>query len=333
MIASLFFHLLGCSLLSIGLCFLGAVVAYFLQGEEIALALIEAWIFEFNGIIVGSLGYGLMIFVMRKGRAILARLDAMLGLPDELKVTLSRQQMRTTSWPWVAAISTLVTAVGGSVLWFCGFPLEGFAKHYLAICSISIYFVATAILVFFLFTLVMFHTLESASDDGAVIRFPAESMDFRLRLEKIDSFFVVTAMVGILAIYAGFRGTLTANFVETPKVVESLLVLPVILYLPGTLTYSFYPRYVLRKLAERDTIRRIEETVSGLEPGPESNPQSSLELRKLVLEVREKMMQEHRSPPVLGLKDAPSLTMSLLIVVQFIWKSDALVAAFFERFF
>ena len=53
MIASLFFHLLGCSLLSLGLCLLGALVAYGLQGEEIAVHLVKSWIFEFNGIIVG----------------------------------------------------------------------------------------------------------------------------------------------------------------------------------------------------------------------------------------------------------------------------------------
>lgn len=333
MIASLFFHLLGCSLLSIGLCFLGAMVSYGLQGDTMAVELMKSWIFEFNGVIVGALGYGLMLFVMKRGRAILAQLMTVLEVPEEIQPKIAQQQTRATSWFWVSVISAPVTIVGGGVLWFCGFPLDGFAKYYLAICSSSIYFVATAILIFFLYALAMFHTLEAASDEGSSIRFPRGTADFRLRLEAIDSFFVVTSTVGIFAIYAGFRGTLTANFVETPEVVESLLILPVILYLPGTLTYSFYPRYVLRKLAERDTIRRIEETVGNLDPEGEGDPQSALELRKLMLEVREKMMREHRSPPILGLKDAPSLTMSLLIIVQFIWKSDSLVATFFERFF
>jgi len=333
MIASLLFHLLGCSLLSIGLCFLGAMVTFGLQGEQMAVDLVESWVFEFNGIIVGAFGYGLMLFVMKRGRTILAQLQALLEVPEDLQPTVIRQQQRATSWLWVTAISAPVTLIGGGLLWFCGFPLSGFAKNYLALCSSSIYFVATAILSFFLFTLAMFHTLEAASDAGSPIQFNNPSPASRLRLDTIDSFFVVTSTAGIFAIYAGFRGTLTANFVETPEVVESLLILPVILYLPATLTYSFYPRYVLRKVAERDTIRRIEQTLGGLDPEQERDRQSSLELQKLMLEVREKMMQEHRSPPLLGLKDAPSLTMSLLIIVQFIWKSDSIVSAFFDRFF
>ena len=333
MIARLLFHLLGCSLLSIGLCFLGAIVVYALQGQEMAVDLVRSWIFDFDGVLVGALGYGLMLFVMRQGRSILAQLLGLVELLPETELRILTRQGRATSWWWVSAISLPVTLVGGGVLWFCGFPLAGFARYYLAICSSSIYFVATAILCFFLFTLAMFHEMEAASDAGEIIRFPQANGEYRLRLDPIDSFFVVTSTAGIFAIYAGFRGTLTANFVETSDVIESLLILPVILYLPATLAYSLYPRYVLRKIAERDTIRRIDEALGHVDLEAGGDVHSSLELRKLVLDVREKMMQEHRTPPLLGIKDAPSLTISLLIVVQFIWKSDAIVATFFKRFF
>lgn len=332
MLVRCLFYLLWCSLLSIGLCALGVAITYLLQDQEMALGLLRSWVFDFNGVIVGALGYGLMFFVRSGGRTVLAQLRALMDLPDQLQVDLVRHQERVMSWGWANLISVPATAIGAVVLWNCGYPLEGFAQYYLAACSISIYYVATNILAFFLFTLAMFHRLEAASDDREQLRLSPTGRASRIHLETIDFFFVLTSTVGIVAIYAGFRGTLTANFEGTPELFKDLLILPVVLYLPATLSYSFYPRYVLKKVSERDTLRRIDETLAAGEPPPDADYQSSLELRKLMLEVREKMLQEHKSPPILGLKDAPSLTLSLVIFIQFLWQSDKIVKDFLARF-
>lgn len=332
MLARCLFLLLWCSLLSIALCFLGFGVTYLVQGDRIAIGLAKAWIFDFNGVIVGALGYGLMLFVRWEGRTVLAQLDQLLVLPDELKPELVAAQQRALSWWWTNLVAVPTTLIGATILWNCGYPLHGFAQVYLAICSSSIYYVATSILAYFLFTLGMFNRLESASDLGLALRFEAAGPKAQIRLETIDFFFVLTSTVGIFAIYAGFRGTLTANFQHTPEIFRDLLILPLILYLPATLCYSLYPRYVLRKISERETIRRIEETLGSIQPPANADVEVSLQLRKLALEVREKMLQERKAPPLLGLKDAPSLTLSLVILVQFIWHSDKIVSDFLARF-
>ncbi len=333
MIARSLFCLLWCSLLSIGLCVLGVAIAMAVQGPETALELLRSWIFDFNGVIVGALGYGLMFFVRSGGRTVLAQLGEILALPETLQQPLVRRQRQAMSWSWANLIAVPTTVVGAVVLWNCGYPLEGFAQYYLAAASITIYYVATNILAFFLFTLAMFHRLEVASDGGELLRLRKPGRAAGIQIESIDLFFVLHSTIGIFAIYFGFRGTLTANFENTPEVFKDLLILPVLLYLPATLCYSLYPRYVFKKISERDTLRRIDETLGTASPPPQGDFQSSLELRKLVLEVREKMLQEHKSTPILGLKDAPSLTLSLVILVQFLWQSDEIVKDFLARFF
>jgi hypothetical protein len=332
MLARCLFFLLWCSLLSVGLCFLGFGLTYLIQGDRIAIGLVKAWIFDFDGVIVGALGYGLMLFVRSAGRTVLGQLDQLLILPDELKPGLVAAQHRAISWWWANLIAVPTTLIGAGILWNCGYPLTGFAQVYLAVCSSSIYYVATNILAHFLFTLAMFNRLEAASDSGVDLGFHAAGPRTQIRIETIDFFFVLTSTMGIFAIYAGFRGTLTANFENTPEIFRDLLILPLILYLPATLCYSLYPRYVLRKIAERETIRRIEETLGPVELPTAKDVEASLKLRKLVLEVREGMLREHRAPPLLGLKDAPSLTLSLVILVQFIWHSDKIVSDFLSRF-
>lgn len=333
MLARSLFYLLWCSLLSIGLCALGAAVAYRLQGADMAMGLLRSWVFDFNGIAVGALGYGLMFFVRSGGRSVLAQLNTLLDLPPELAQRLARRQGQSTSWRWANLISIPATLLGGLILWNCGYPLEGFAQYYLAACSISIYYVATNILVFFLFTLAMFRELEEASDQGPEPELARADRAARIHIENIDFFFVLASTLGVIAIYVGFRGTLTANFEGTPDVFKDLLILPVALYLPATLCYSFYPRYVLRKVCERDTLRRIDETLAAANTLPNDDVHASLEFRKLILEVKEKMIQEHRSPSILSLKDAPSLTLSLVILVQFLWQSDTIVKNFITRYF
>ncbi len=151
-----------------------------------------------------------------------------------------------------------------------------------------------------------------------------------MELETIDSFFVITSTIGIIAIYIGFRGTLTANFINTPEVFKNLLILPTILYLPATLCYSFYPRYVLRKVVECDVLCRIEEFEKDAENAGSMTFKDGLELRKLILELKEKMITEYRATPLLSIKDTPSLTISMILVLQIVFQKDSTVSNFFR---
>ena len=332
MLASSLFYLLGCALLSASLCTLGVIVTYFFQGEAMALELMKAWIVEFNGILVGATGYGLLSFVRSRGRAVLAQLNNLLDVPPEHAAKLIKLHKRTISWTWGSLVSIPTTLVGAIILWNCRFPLTGFARLYLAVCSISIYYVASSILAFFIYTLALFNYVEDQSRLGLAVRLKSKRQ-VGLDLEVIDSFFVISSTIGVLAIYLGFRGTLTANFTNTPEVFRSLLILPTILYLPATLCYSFYPRYVLRKIAECDILCRIEEFEKTAESLGGSSLKDSLELRKLILELKEKMTNEYKATSLLSIKDAPSLTLSIILAIQLIFQKDSTVANFFNHLF
>lgn len=332
MLASSLFYLLGCALLSAGVCVIGVLLTYFLQGEKTALGLMNAWVVEFDGILVGALGYGLLLFVRAKGKAILAQLNNLIEVPPEHAERILTLHRRTTSWLWTSFISVPITLVGAIILWNCQFPLTGFAHFYLGVCSISIYFVASSTLAFFVYTLALFNYIEDESQRGLTTRLSGKHRT-GMNLETIDSFFVITSTIGVAAIYLGFRGTLTANFVNTPAVFKSLLILPTILYLPATLCFSFYPRYVLRKIAECDILCRIQEFQDDAEKLQPSSLKDGLELRKLILELKEKMVNEYKAMPLLGIKDAPSLTISLFFVIQFVFQKDSVVADFFRHLF
>ena len=332
MLASSLLCLLGCALLSAGLCVLGVILTYFMQGEATALGLMKAWVVDFNGLLVGAAGYGLLFFVWSKGKAILAQLNNLLDVPPEHASKLLKLHHRTTSWLWINFISVPITIAGAIILWNCRFPLTGFAHLYLAICSISIYYVASSILAFFVYTLVLFSYIEDQSQRGSTTRLTRKRR-VGMDLETIDSFFVISSTIGVASIYLGFRGTLTANFVNTPEVFKSLLILPTILYLPATLCFSFYPRYVLRKIAECDILCRIQEFEDDAEKLQPSTLKDGLELRKLILELKDKMVSEYKASPLLSIKDAPSLTISILLVLQFVFQKDSVVSGFFGNLF
>src|SRR5262249_3958348 len=134
-------------------------------------------------------------------------------------------------------------------------------------------------------------------------------------------------------IYLGFRGTLTANFVGNSDLFHKLMALPLVLYLPATLCYSFYPRYVLRQISECDTLEMLEELERQSIDEKHDGLKSRLEFRKLLLDVKEKIINDRRAVPLLSIRDAPSLTMSILIVIQFIAQKDSVVSQFLQGFF
>src|SRR5207302_1611087 len=71
-----------------------------------------------------------------------------------------------------------------------------------------------------------------------------------LNLENISSYLAITTVIGLISIYAGFRGTVTAGFQFQHEVWRVFLLTPLILFVPGTLFYDYYPRYVLRKIVQ-----------------------------------------------------------------------------------
>lgn len=334
MIARAFFYAVLSGIIIVIVAALGAFITYTYQSEELAYQLVQAAIFDFNGLCVGAVGYGLLIFVYRAGARMLAMLNSILEVPDEYAKEYASSLERARSWHWWMLIVTPLSIVGSIVLWRAGFPLHGFANFYLAFGVSLIYVVASSILASYVYTILLFHLIEERSGYSMRPRIRLKCSFASTDLQTIDNFFIVSAAFGILSIYLGFRGTLTANFVGTSELFRKLMILPLVFYLPATLCYSFYPRYVLRQVTECDTLELVDAFEEQTKGSPAENDlKSTLELRALVLDIKEKMINARRAVPLLTLKDAPSLTMSLVIVMQFIAQNDSVVAAFFDRFF
>lgn len=336
MIANAFFCLGGFGVFIAVLCVIGALIIYFTQGEQAALFFIETAIVKFNGILVGATGYGLLAFVHSSGKRMLGVLLSIVSTPDSHAAKLAVLIHRVTSWAWVLLLAVPMTIIGGTVLWRAGFPMRGFAQVYLATATISIYFVASSILAFYVYTILLFRYLEQHSGTS-IDRFRLKCSFASMDLQTIDSFFVVSSTIGVAAIYFGFRGTLTANFVGTTELFRKLMVLPLVFYLPATLCYSLYPRYVLRQISECDTLEMVEEferQATGQAAGQKLKDfKNNLELRKLIFDIKEKMVNDRRAVPLLSLKDAPSLTMSIVIVIQLLAQKDSVVANFLQSVF
>lgn len=333
MIARAFFYVVMAGIGTAVAAAVGALLTAWVQDGKLAIELVQTGAFRFNGVLVGATGYGLLAFVYRSGGRMLGQLNRVLDVPPEFAGEYTRHLDRVTSWRWWLLIVTPLSIVGSFVLWLAGFPLDGFAHFFLAVGVSSIYVAASAILASYIYMILFFHFIEEHSGYSVRPRIRLKCSFASMDLQTIDSFFIVSAALGVVAIYLGFRGTLTANFVGTTDLFRQLMVLPLIFYLPATICYSFYPRYVLRQITECDTLELVEafdEQTKELPPADDIK--GTLELRALIFEIKEKMLNDRRAVPLLTLKDAPSLTMSLIIVMQFIAQNDAVVAQFFNRF-
>jgi len=315
--------------MAIALGTIGALGTYFVQGDALTRDFVRTYFGTFNAIGVASTGYALMLFVRTTGRSVMSQLVDILHVPDEYTVKFARELHRTTSWSPANWICIPLTIIGSVALWWRGFPLSGFSKIYLALSAFSIYYVASNILSFYLFVILLFRFIEERSRSAGV-RFRLKVSPGGMEMRTIDTFLVTSATMGVFTLYVGIRATLTATFVDSVPFLKELLVLPFILYLPATLCYSLYPRYVLRHISECDALASIEALERQVEGSPPGDIRSNLELRKLTMELKEKMLNDCRSMPVLGLKDAPSLTMSIIVVLQVIAQKDSVYSEFFK---
>lgn len=313
--------------ISILLCVLGMLVTSMLQGKEMALDLFNAWIFEFNGILVGGVGLGLLWFIHTYGNNLLNSVNNILNMPDELQEVFIGANNKLVSIFWKNLICIPILLLGGFILWQCNYPLEGFAKYYLAVCSISVYYIAGYILSYFVFTLNLFMLIEKN-----LARLSIKKEVTYFDMDSFNSFFIITSFFGVLAIYFGLRGTLTANFLFADIEFKRFLVLPIVLFLPTTLIYSFYPRFAIKKIYENDLLKRIQQVEVnsiGIEEKI-STIKERLETQKILLEIKEKLLIERNKFPIFSLKDSPSLVMSLIVLIQLVLQNDTTISSFID---
>lgn len=297
-----------------------------------AAQLTTAWLSTFNGILVAASGYGLLFFVTRERHRIASALLNVFDVPEECKPAFNSQLSMIRTWPLRVYVTALLTLIGGIVLIRAGIPLEGFAHWYLTAAVVSYYFIGAYMLMIFVAILSVFAYIDDHSSPDAARRFRLRVPLRSIEIKTIDAYLIISALLGLLAIYIAFRTTLTA-FAGGPRPYYELMVLPLFFFVPATLVFSFYPRYVLREAWDSDTYVLLERVAPDSLLDGDGDPKARLELRMLLIEVKAKMAQERKSVPLLTFKDAPALTLAALMSIQFVVQKDPVLVDFFKSIF
>ena len=320
--------ILTCSIISFVVCIIGVLISYMTQGEDIATKLFYSWVKYFNGIIVGGFGWGGTWYVLSAGKKMLSLLINTLSLSEELSAKLILTSKKATSFRHLSVVTLPVTIIGAVVLVSCGYPLEGFAKVYLALGSISLYWAGAIGFGFIIYTLYLFKQMEDNYQDISI-----ERWSLVIHFDSLNSFFIVSASFAILALIFAFRGTLTANFTFPTELFKLFLSFPLILFLPTILIYSFYPRYVFRKMFDFDVFKQIDQLQSDIKKAPKETLKEKMEMEKTLAEIKEKLIIERKSIPIVSLKDSFSIVLAFIMSLQVIYQNDSVIKDFLVSFF
>lgn len=292
-----------------------------------ATRLFLSWIKDFNGIIIAGVGWGVIWYGTVEGKKILVLLLNTLHIPDTLYSKLILLNQRATSFRHLSIVTIPITIIGAIVLINCGYPLDGFAKVYLAIGSISLYFAGAIGFGFIIYTLAIFRYLEENYQEITIDRWA-----LIIQFETLNSFFIVSASYALMGLYFAFRGTLTANFTFPVEVFRLFLSFPLILFLPAIFIYSFYPRYVFRKIFDYDVFKQIERLEGEIKKEPQKTLKDKLDMAKMLADIKDKMILERKAIPIVSLKDSFSIVLAFVMAIQTILLRDSLIREFVEMF-
>jgi len=311
------------------LWFFGWIITGIFQDQASASELTNAWFFVFNGILTGAAGYGAVFFLCRERARLIAALLNVFDVPAPHLNEFTRRLELVRSWRSTHLVAILLTLIGGYIAHGAKVKLTGFAHLYLSGAVFSFYFVGAYGLMVIVAILHFFRFIEEHCDAASVARITLK-VPFRSRdVETIDLFFIISSAMCIFAVYVCFRTTLTA-FTGAPPIFYRAMIIPVFFFLPAALVYSFYPRYVLRQVWEADTFVAIERFANDTAEETSPDLKSRLEMRKLILDIKEKLLAERRALPLLSLKDAPTLTMAILMSLQLVAEKDPIIKMFFS---
>jgi len=297
-----------------GLVVVCAVVAWLLNGRQAAVSLVDTAVIGMKGPWVWTFGFGLASFVAKRGRLLPLDINGVV-VPSEVTAALTGRIERSTRHRSAYRYTVPITLLGVFLTSAYGIPNSGFAYYAIFVGACAIYYIAAFLLCHFVEVILAFHELFESM----------ETVEFKrvyspLHLENLTSYLAMTTALGLVAIYAGFRGTLTAGFHFHHEVWRIFLSTPLILFLPGTLFYNYYPRYVLRKILQYKVFRTMER----LSTSDESSTKG------LLLDLRESAVLSSQILPFLDYKSLPSYLLAIFFAISVAYNSDPAVKTFFN---
>jgi hypothetical protein len=291
-----------------------SLLTWGIDGRAAVAALIQTAVVGMKGPWVWAFGYGLAMFISDRGRALAAALNGILE-PNEataqLTARIERSTLHRSAWKYTIPITVLGVVLTRAY----GIPNRGVAYWAIFAGVCAIYYVAAFILHHFIEMILSFHNIFESM----------ETVEFRklyspMHLENLTSYLAFTTGLGLIAIYAGFRGTLTAGFRFQHDIWRIFLSTPLILFLPGTLFYNYYPRYVLRKILQHKIFRTMEKVGTS----------EDVSVKGLLLDLKECATTSTQILPFLDYKSLPSYLLAIFFAISLAYNSDPAVKAFFN---
>jgi hypothetical protein len=299
-------------LIIIGVIALCSGGLWFFDGRDVAIGLMETAIPRMKGPWVWTFGFGLASFIAIWGKKLPAALIGVLE-PNEVLAEVTGKIERSTFHRYACRYTVPITLIGIFLTAMYGIPNRGKAYFMVFIGVCSIYYIAGFLLFHFVEVTLAFHRLYESMD----------LVEFRrayspIHLENLTTYLAMTTMLGVTAIYAGFRGTLTAGFEFRHDVWRTFLSTPLILFLPGTLFYNYYPRYVLRKILQYKVFKTMERL----------GVSDELNTKALILDLKESTALSSQILPFLDYKSLPSYLIAIFFVISLAYNNDPAIKTF-----
>ncbi len=293
-----------------------ALITLAVDGREAAESLVTLSISGMWAPAVWTLGWGLETFVRREGRGAPNTLTNVLEngpISHDLAASLDRSTRHRSALPY-----TLFTSAVGVVLTFAyALPVDGIGRIFVFVAVVSIYYVAGFLLFHFVQVTAAFNRVYLRLSE---VRF--RTVYDPMSLEAFTTYLAITSTLGVVAIYAGFRGTVTAGFLFPSEAWRPFLLTPIVLFLPATLLYNYYPRYVLRKAVHH----RVFEAMARL-----GESLSTDDTRGLMLDLREAGAISSQILPFVDYKSLPSYLLAVFFGVSLVLQGDPAVRDFIQR--
>ena len=294
-----------------------SLIVWAINGHQAAIDLLDTAIAKTKGPWVWTFGYGLASFITYRGRFLPAAIAGVLVPNHTTAAALGRIQ-RSTHHRNALRYTVPTTCAGIILSYFYGIPNQGVSYYLVSIGLCSIYYIGAFLLFHFVEVTGAFHDLFESMD-----RVNFKTIYDPLHLENLTTYLALTTTLGLIGIYAGFRGTLTAGFVFRHDVWRPFLSTPLILFLPATLFYNYYPRYVLKRIVQH----KIFEAMERLGAADAQNAKG------LLHDLKECSFVNSQILPFLDYKSIPSYLIAVFFVISLAYNNDPAIQGFLRYLF
>ena len=291
-----------------------STLVWLANGQEEAVSFIQTAVVRMKGPWVWTFGYGLAFFIMDRGRTLPAELKSVL-VENEILAEVTARIDRSTRHRYAYPFTVPITVLGIFLTYVYGIPNKGLGYFLLYFCVLLIYYIGGFLLFHFVQVIFAFELFFKKMD----------FVEFRpiyspLHLENFTSYLAITTIIGLITIYSAFRGTVTAGFEFQRDVWRIFLFTPIILFIPGTLFYDYYPRYVLRKIVQHKVFSLMARL--GASDGSDA--------RDLVDRLQEASAVNSQILPFVDYKTLPSYLLAIFFLISLAYNNDPAVKALFQ---